>query len=179
MKQKGWSSERIWWVPVLAKGKLHVEVLGEEFPCEEPAGAAMFAVAVNRSLAKRFQAGTPKPGVLFLDRGRGWFNPTTGRVTRELASALDPTDLNLFWGDDAHEQPGYCADVLLHETTVAWIRKGLNTSVPKPPWKRAENSTASAFGMLFQLSATTTMWKVFAERYLVVWTHSKSAMETD
>ena len=79
-----------------------MEVLGEEFPGEEPGGTATFTVAVNRSLTIRFQAGTPKPGVLFLDRGRGFFNPATGRVTAELASALEPTDLNLFWGGDAH-----------------------------------------------------------------------------
>ena len=135
LKQKGWSSERIWWVPILAKGKLHVEVLGEDFPGEEPAGAAMFAVAVKRGLCKRFRTGIPKPSVLFLDRGRGFFNTTTGRVTPELAAALGPNELELFWGDDAHEQPGYCADVLLHETAVAWIRKCLSASVPKFPWK--------------------------------------------
>ena len=73
--------------------------------------------------------------VLFLDRGRAFFNTVTGRVTAELAAALEPTELELFWGDDAHEQPGYCADVLLHETAVAWIRKGLSTSVPRLPWK--------------------------------------------
>ena len=135
LKQKGWSSERIWWVPILAKGKLHVEVLGEAFPGEEPAGAAAFAAAVKHGLAKRFQAHIPKPGVLFLDRGRAFFNTVTGRVTAELAAALEPTELELFWGDDAHQQPGYCADVLLHETAVAWIRKGLSTSVPRVPWK--------------------------------------------
>ena len=47
-------------------------------------------------------------------------------------SLLSP---ELFWGDDAHEQRGYCADVLLHETAVVWIRKGLSTSVPRTPWK--------------------------------------------
>ena len=73
--------------------------------------------------------------MLFLDRGRAFFNTVTGRVTAELAAALEPTELELFWGDDAHEQPGYCADVLLHETAVAWIRKGLSTSVPRLPWK--------------------------------------------
>ena len=74
--------------------------------------------------------------------GRAFFNTVTGRVTAELAAALEPTELELFWGDDAHEQPGYCADVLLHETAVAWIRKGLSTSVPRFPWKetRAQHS---------------------------------------
>ena len=69
------------------------------------------------------------------DRGRAFFNIVTGRATAELAAALEPTELELFWGDDAHEQPGYCADVLLLETVAAWIRKGLSTSVPRTPWK--------------------------------------------
>ena len=102
---------------------------------EEPAGAATFAAAVSHGLAKRFQAGISKPGVLFLDRGRAFINTVTGRVTAELAAVLEPTELELFWGADAHEQPGYCADVLLHETAVAWIRKGLSASVPRLPWK--------------------------------------------
>merc|ERR1712051_348247 len=52
------------------------------------------------------------------DRGRAFFNIVTGRATAELAAALEPAEPELFWGDDAHEQRGYCADVLLHETAV-------------------------------------------------------------
>ena len=69
------------------------------------------------------------------DRGCAFFSTVIGRVVAELAAALDPTEPELFWGDDAHEQPGYCADVLLYETAAAWIRKGLSTSVPRTPWK--------------------------------------------
>ena len=113
---------------------------------EEPAGAATFAAAVSHGLAKRFQAGISKPGVLFLDRGRAFFNTVTGRVTAELAAALEPTELELFWGAGAHEQPGYCADVLLHETAVAWIRKGSARAYLVSHGRRHGHSTVCAFG---------------------------------
>ena len=48
-----------------------------------------------------------------------------------------------FWGEDAHEQPGACADVLLHETAVAWIRDGLSKCVPKNPWKETRQQYAA------------------------------------
>ena len=56
---------------------------------------------------------------------------------------LERTALSLFWGEDAHEQPGACADVLLHETAVAWIRDGLSKSVPKKPWKETRQQYAA------------------------------------
>ena len=142
LKQKGWNSDRVWWVPVLAKGKLHVEMLGEDFPGEDPAGAAEFVAAVERGLAKRFRSG-PKPGVLFLDRSRVFFNTVTGLVTPEMAAAMETSELDLYWNDDAHEQPGACADVLLHETAVAWIREGLSQSKAKRPWKESRDQYAA------------------------------------
>ena len=51
-----------------------------------------------------------------------------------VAEALEGTRLSTFWGDDALTQPGYCADVLLHETAVAWIRLKLAESTPRHPW---------------------------------------------
>ena len=32
LKQNSWDSIRVWWAPVLMRGKLHVELLGEDFP---------------------------------------------------------------------------------------------------------------------------------------------------
>ena len=139
MKQKGWGTERIWWVPILARGKLHVEVLAPDFPGEEPAGAPAFVAAVRKGVTIRFQSES-KPATLFLDRGRAFFNPVSAKITPELASALEGTGLETFWRDDASMQPGYCADIMLHETAVSWIRHQLTCTVPKAPWqeKRAE-----------------------------------------
>jgi len=40
-KQKSWDSIKVWWAPVLTRGKLHVEMLGEGFPGETSEGAAI------------------------------------------------------------------------------------------------------------------------------------------
>ena len=34
LKQKSWNTYKVFWMPVLSRGKLHVEVFGEEFPGE-------------------------------------------------------------------------------------------------------------------------------------------------
>ena len=157
LKQKGWNTERVWWVPVLAKGKLHVEMLGEDFPGEEPAGAPALVTAVRYGLKKRFQ-GDAGPSVLFLDRSRAFFNTFTGRVTPELADALERTTLSLFWGEDAHEQPGACADVLLHETAVAWIRDGLSKCVcQRNHGRRHDSSMLLVFVLWWPIAMAVTM----------------------
>ena len=66
--------------------------------------------------------------------GAFFSNTVTGRVTPELASALDGIGLALFWGQDASAQPGCCADVLLHETAVSWIHQKLTATMPKKLW---------------------------------------------
>ena len=100
------------------------------------------ATAVRNGLKKRFR-GEARPSILFLDRSRAFFNTVTGRVTPQLADALERTALSLFWGEDTHEQLGACADVLLHETAVAWIRDGLSKCVPKNPWKETRQQYAA------------------------------------
>ena len=44
-------------------------------------------------------------------------------------------------GDDARNQPGTLAQVLLHETAVAWTRVQLALTCPRTPW----TETRSAF----------------------------------
>ena len=45
-------------------------------------------------------------------------------------------------GDNARRQPGSLQDVLLHETTVSWLRKRLERSTPKKCWEE----TREAYG---------------------------------
>ena len=40
-------------------------------------------------------------------------------------------------------QPGYCADVLLHETAVAWIRNKLTEITPRHPWLETREQYAA------------------------------------
>ena len=66
-----------------------------------------------------------------------------GVVTPEMASALGGTGLVLFWDQNASAQPGYCADVLLHETAVSWIRHKLTATTPKRPWFESREQYAA------------------------------------
>jgi hypothetical protein len=140
LKQNSWDTERIWWFPVLLRGKLHLELLPASFPGETPAGAAALVGALRAAVNIRVHQDQPK--VLFVDRGRGFYDPGSGVITGEFAGALQEHGFRAFMGGAAAQQPGFLADVLLHETAVAWVRKLVAQSVPYPPWKE----TREAYG---------------------------------
>ena len=50
LKQNSWDAVRFYWAPTLARGKVHAELLGTDFPGEIPAGAAV--------LVSKFRAGS-------------------------------------------------------------------------------------------------------------------------
>ena len=135
LKQQGWGTRRIWWFPMLCKGKLHVDVLGEEFPGETPEGAAELVAKVRSALNVRFQGDASQPDVVFTDRGRGFYTPNSGAITVEYKQALSDNSLQAFMGDNAVQQPGSMQDFLLHETAVSWMRHRLSQSTPVKCWK--------------------------------------------
>ena len=98
-----------------------------------------FLAVVRKGVAVCFQTQS-KPAALLLVRGRAFFNTVTAKAVPELVLALEGTGLDIL-GGDANMQPGYCADLMLHETAVSWIRHQLASTVPKAPWKetRAES----------------------------------------
>ena len=61
LKQGGWGTTRVWWMPVLTRGKLHVEVFVDDFPGENPEGAQQAAERLGPTLNKRDKA---KSGVV-------------------------------------------------------------------------------------------------------------------
>ena len=61
----------------------------------------------------------------------------------DLAAALGGGGLALFWDQDASAQPGCCADVLLHETAVSWIRQKLTATTTKKPWLETREQYAA------------------------------------
>jgi len=121
LKQNSWDAIRVWWAPILTRGKLHIEILGEGFPGEKPEGAAILAERVRHALNIRFQGSTP-PRTLFTDRGQGFYNIRGGRITDKFKASLRANSLKMYYGDDASVQPGNLQEVLLHETAVSWIR---------------------------------------------------------
>ena len=140
LKQNSWDTERVWWFPALIRGKLHLELLPASFPGETPAGAAALVAALRAAVNVRVHANRPK--TLFVDRGRGFYHTGTGGITTEFAGALREHGFCAFMGSSAIRQPGFLADVLLHETAVAWVRRLLATSTPPAPWLE----TREAFG---------------------------------
>lgn len=46
--------------------------------------------------------------------------------------------MRAYWGDNASQQPGALQELLLHETTVAWIRFLERRTLPKDPWGETE-----------------------------------------
>ena len=135
LKMKSTDTERIWWAPVLACGKLHVEVLPDNFSGENAAGAEVLVQKVRAALNIRFQSGAQQaPTVVWTDRGKGFYDGT-GKITAQYRSALNDNGLKAFWGDDASVQPGKLQEVHLHETAVSWLRYQLMISIPNAEWQ--------------------------------------------
>ncbi len=51
-------------------------------------------------------------------------------------------NLTAIMGDDASQQPGALAQVLLHETSVQWARYQLSITTPKQPWEETPQEFA-------------------------------------
>ena len=132
-KQNSWNTICVWWVPILSRGKLHVETFGDDFPGETPAGAALMVSRVRAALNVRFP-GTGGPKTLFVDRGKGFYHPSTAVITDDFRHALREHGLRAFMGEDAAAQPGALQELMLHETAVAWIRYKLTMTVPTRSW---------------------------------------------
>ena len=135
-KQNSWDALRVWWLPILSRGKLHIEVVGDGFPGDKPAGAKILVQKVRAVLNVRFPD-ADKPDILFADRGRGFFNASNGKITKQFKEALEEHDFRTFNGDDGSKQPGALGDVLLHETAVSWIRKCEERSRLARPWEES------------------------------------------
>ena len=137
LKQKSWDTVRVWWQPILTRGKLHIVTHGTDFPGECPAAAPLIVRKVRAALNVRFPADQPK--VLFVDRGKGFFDPATGVITTEYKEAAREANLKVFQGDDASIQPGQAnlGQLLLHETAVSWVRYRLARTLPAKAWEES------------------------------------------
>ena len=133
MKFKSSDTERVYWAPILTRGKLHIEMLPPGFPGDTEAGAVILMQKVRNALNIRFQGTTP-PSTIFTDRGNGFYIQTTGDVTAGYSAALREHGLKNFMRGNCGSQPGQLGDWLLHETAVAWIRKRERSSVPARAW---------------------------------------------
>ena len=119
---------------MLMRGKLHVEVFDENFPGETPEGASMLVARARTAVNRRFQSGAAQPSHIMVDRGRGFYSISTGRITYQFEAALREHSFTNLMGDDAGVQPGHMQEIMLHETAVAWIRGKLVQTLPAQCW---------------------------------------------
>ena len=99
-----YSTMRIWWFPVLCKGKLHVDCFDSDFPGEKPDGASILVERVRSAVNVRFQNVDSKPNIVFTDRGRGFYEPSNGKIQPEYRQALRDNSFTAILGDNAAEQ---------------------------------------------------------------------------
>ena len=142
LRQNSWDAIRVWWAPILTRGKLHVEILGTEFPGETVEGAVLLAKAVRKALNIRFQD-TPAPQTLFVDRGPGFWATNSGKIMDDFKAALQENDLKTYYKNDAGRQPGNLQEVMLHETAVSWIRRREALNRMTKPWEETPEQFAT------------------------------------
>ena len=126
----------------MCQGKLHIEILGTEFPGETAEGAAILVGRVRRALNVRFQ-NKPAPKKIFVDRGPGFWATNSGRITAHFKAALEEHSLQTYYNDDAGHQPGNLQEVMLHETAVSWIRRREALNRMPKPWEETPEQFGS------------------------------------
>ena len=84
---------RVYWLPLLARGKLHVEGLPEGFPGDTPEGAETLVGKLPGVLARRFPNGA-HPKLVMTVRGNGFFHSSSGKITPLYKAALDEAGLS-------------------------------------------------------------------------------------
>ena len=143
LKQNSWDTMKIWWAPILSRGKLHIEIFDENFPGENSAGAKVLVAKTRAVVNVRFQSHDTLPKMIWTDRGKGFYSNLTGKITRQYKAALVEHNFEAMLGDDGLIQPGRLQELMLHETAVSWIRTRLSASVPKRPWEETRNAYAA------------------------------------
>ena len=148
LRQNSWGVEKVWWAPVLARGKLHVDLLPETFLGERPDSIQEVVAKIPAMLRARCRRG-PKPRTVMTDRGPGFYHAAIGKITAQYRDALREHGLRPLMGEDASRQAGDSQEVMLHETAVAWLRRRLALTVPARPWLE----TREAYGKRLKAQA--------------------------
>ena len=78
-KQKQWGDLRLWWFIVVAKGKVHIQVMPTGWQ-QHGQGLALVVGLLPGILRKMLGRGQKQPDFVFTDRGPGMFFSGTGGV---------------------------------------------------------------------------------------------------
>ena len=74
-------------------------------------------------LNKMLGSETAKPRVIMTDRGPSLYHGSQGTIVGAYREALTSQGFRPFAGDDGKWQPPDLADLFMHETVAAWVRK--------------------------------------------------------
>ena len=122
---------------MLARGKLHIELLGSSFPGDKTEAMDEFVDKLKKAIRTRFPNERDQPNVVFVDRGEGFYK-SNGVMTTEFGKALRRNWPKAYHGTNAECQPGRSGDLWLHETTVSWVRERMKRTQPVEPWSESE-----------------------------------------
>ena len=151
-KQCSFGDTRVYWGVVLARGVLGATVFthaaGQDaYPGETPEGMRQFVSRLPEMLDQMLGHETAKPRTIFSDRGPGFYHRALGTITGEYETACREHNFRPLAGNNSkqgpHAQPPDIADVLLHETAIAWMRPLLFKTRPSKPWEETPQQFAT------------------------------------
>ena len=123
-KTTQWGDTKVWWFMIVAKGVVHIEVMGQNWH-QDPCGQAQLIARLPKILKKMLGNQDSYPEYVFTDRGPGFYHPSWATIYKEYEEALTKHGFTPWAGAYSKSQPPDIADILLHETAVAWVRKFL------------------------------------------------------
>ena len=142
LKQASHEAMRISWIVVLARGRMAIEMLPEDWALNGD-GMAHVVASLPGVLRRMLGPGSTLPRTLFTDRGTGMYSPM-GMVVHAYADAVASAGFRLYWGANAAEQAPDMGDLLLHETAVAWFRGKMRRTKPTVvPWEETRAQWAA------------------------------------
>ena len=121
-KQQQWGDGKAWWFIALTRGTVRLAPMGRVLE-QTGDGMATFIYRLPGILRKMCGASAPLPRLVFSDRGPGFHQAPNGTIIEAYSTAVRATKLKAFAGPDASWQPPDLADLLMHETVAAWVRR--------------------------------------------------------
>ena len=159
LKQASHEAMRINWIVVLARGRVAIEMLPEDWALNGDGmahvvaslpgilrrsdGMAHVVASLPGILRRMLGPRSTLPRTLWTNRGTGMYSPL-GMVVHAYAGAAASAGFRLYWEDNAKEQAPDIGDLLLHEVAVAWFRGEMRRTKPTVmPWEDARAQWAA------------------------------------
>ena len=94
LRQRTWEGRKINWVMVLARGKIHVQVMPENWTVNGE-GLAAFVKMLSSVLRKMLGLGAHLPRNVFTDRGTGMYT-SSGKIVEKYRQAIDEAGFSVY-----------------------------------------------------------------------------------